>query len=277
MVFKRQIIEARLLAGMALAVAVPFAETMAPARVAAGQINPGYFTNFDEKQAVVGDASQPSINPYQPSSYAYYFDTITDGTVINGLGLAIFSDWNTRPNKAPYDVYLWSYDGILNPTAHYNVLAKVTFDPALASTYAQKNGYYWLPLTTDIDLGKETASSAARGFAVGAVGDFTWISSSDLQARNLPYLYDGTGTFATTVINYDGNGFNNPYSTYYADMNDPLDYYSVPASANDPLSFKGFFNANISYFDVPAPAPLLATAAAFRWSRRLRRRQKGKH
>lgn len=272
MAFKQQNIKTRLLACVAIAMALPLLDTIAPARVSAWQVNPGYITNFDETQAVVGDATQPSINPNLPSSYAYYFDTVSDNTEVNGLGLAIFTDWNSRPSKAPYDVYLWSYDGNLNPTAHYKVLAKVTFDPALASTYAQKSGYYWLPLSTHVNLGQETASSTLRGFAVGAVGDFGWISPTNKQAENLPYLYGGSGTFKTQYINYDGNGFNNPYSTYYPDMNDPLDYYSIPASANDPLTFKGFFNANISYFEVPGPTPLLGAAAAFRWSRKLRRR-----
>lgn len=214
----------------------------------AADVDPGYTTQLDELQGFT-----PGQNP---ASYGFFFDTAESGQSISSLGFAIFNDWNA----GNYDVYLWRYVGDLTSSSQFTELAKVTFNVANKGSYVSKGGYYWIDIP-NVNLGVETLSDDNVGFAVAAVGNFSSATNT------VPFLFDGTGSFSPQFV-WDGNGFNGPLSSLSADMPVPLDYYDV-----NPLNFYGFFNANFSS-EVPGPLPLMGVAAAFGWSRRIRRRIK---
>lgn len=227
------------------------------------QVTPIYQTSFQEIQGTA--PSPPGI-----SSYGYFFEVFntTPSRYINALGFPIFDD-PSAPWSTPYTVYLYSYTGDITVNTSWNKLASVTFDPNDKASYITKDGYYWQEISRNYLTATDDSvdPSQQRGYVLTAVGDFT--------GSDLPFLFaDNTvdpnakgGTF-DPGFSFNGNGYNNSVSPYSADMPFPLDYYDLNTTY-------GFFNANASFQEVPAPLPLFGAAAAFGWSRRMRRQIKG--
>jgi hypothetical protein len=212
----------------------------------------GFFDN-----SILGQQSNAS----NPASFGYFFDTNKNNSIVNALGFAVPLDWSslTSSDAKEYDVILWKYtNGGANPL-DYEEKARVTFDRDSIGSYVDSAAYYWLPLAASIDLGLRTDLDDS-GFVVSAVGFY--------NQDSVPFLFGGTGDFDPSY-GYIGNGLNVRASNFYDNsMPIPIDY--------DPSVAFGYFNANVSYFEevppVPGPLPLFGAAAAFGWTRRLRRR-----
>lgn len=227
-------------------------------------VRPIYLTSLDEDQgffdsAILGQQG----NATNKASFGYFFDTNKDNTIVNALGFAQFTEWAsyTSPDASEYDVILWKYtNGEADPT-NFQELAKVTFSRDSAGSYVDSAAYYWQPLASLLDLGARTDSDPLVGYVVSSWGFY--------NQDSLTFLYNGTGTFDPS-IDYYGNGYNSRTSPFYLPdvLPIPLDY--------DPTVAYGFFNPNVSYYEevppVPGPLPLFGAAAAFGWTRRLRRR-----
>lgn len=253
--------------------------------------NPVYLTNTDAATGVTAEA-QGIFASNEETSIGYFFDSTRNGAIVNALGFYALAGWSEAPSPAPYTVTLWAYTGITNPQAQFQQLASVVFDPSQLASYPIERQYYWIPIDP-VNLGPETASDPARGFAVAAIGNFGPMEPGSSVPANQPALFAGpaldangdpipgapqgsnfaVGSFAPGYV-FDGNGFNTEGSPEYALFPLPLDYFSNPESANDPLTYYGFFNPNVSYqaTPVPGPLPLIGLSAAYGWSRLLRRR-----
>jgi hypothetical protein len=249
----------------------------AQSAIAAPPIKPVYQTNFVE-----GAVKTPA-GTATPSSFGYFFDTNFSDIRLNALGIPNFSGWDNSagagiyPNAKIFDVYVWRIDGINQPslapcngTTPYCQVAKVTFDADLANTYILQDGYYWQPITP-VNLGAESDTSVNLQYATAAVGNFS-------VTDGLPTLVgppNGGGPFDPAFA-WTGNGFNVAGSTpdYSADFPVPWNFVSDPSSANDPLTYYGYFSPNLSYNFVPSPIPILGAGAAFGWARKIRRRVK---
>ncbi|MEI7666229.1 MAG: hypothetical protein WCI65_09305 [Synechococcaceae cyanobacterium ELA263] len=200
-----------------------------------------------------GDETAINVNtPTGPTSFGYFFDITVGTKALNALGLAAQTPFSN--GTGTYDVTLWKYaNGGLN-NADYTQLATVNFDSTCVNTTCTtKDNFYWLEVP--LLYLYETASDPNQGYAVSAIGDFSSTNGASI-------FVDGLGTF-NSAANYDGGGYNFfGGSGYPIPVGDPLDI----------TTGNGFYNSNISLFQVPGPLPVMGAAAAFGWSRRLRRR-----
>ncbi|MEA5413956.1 hypothetical protein [Synechococcus sp. BA-132 BA5] len=206
------------------------------------EINPIYNSNADENVSNVNIGGLPT-------SFGYFFEADSTQT-LNALGFAAPITGN-----GDYTVTLWSFvKGGFNPATDYTVLSTATFNTACAGCIL-KDFFLWKDVAP-VTLAKTTDSDA--GYAITAVGNF--------EAGQQSVFSGGTGTFDSSVAfagggyNFTG-GFGNPIP-----FGDPVDI--VPGNTY------AFFNANASFATVPGPLPILGAAAAFGWTRKLRRRIK---
>ena len=204
-------------------------------------INPIYNSNADEIPDNVNIGGQPT-------SFGYFFEADSTQT-LNSLGFAAPITGN-----GDYSVTLWSFvNGGFDPATDYTVLSTATFNTACAGCIL-KDFFLWKEVAP-VTLAKTIDSDA--GYVITAVGNF--------DAGQQSVFSGGTGTFSNFVSYAGGgynftNGFGNPIP-----FGDPTDI--VPTSY-------AFFNANASFASVPGPLPILGAAAAFGWTRKLRRRIK---
>lgn len=216
-------------------------------------VNPIYKSNLNE--TAFFDKDSP------PSSFGFYFDTATSGNLVNALGVVILPNWVNNPASKPVTVTLWKYEGLTTTTATFQILQQKVLDP-LALPAVQGFGYYWLE--TNLTALDETLASPDTGYTVSVSGNYA-------SGADFPYLVGGNGTFAPGY-SFNGSGFNNPASPYYAsDFPFPLDCVLDPVTGLCDEKVYGYFNPNVSYF-VPGPAPILGAFMGFRFSRRLRKR-----
>ena len=199
-----------------------------------------------------GDETPINVNaPTGSTSFGYFFDLTVGTKALNALGLAAQDPFSQ--GTGAYDVTLWKYITVGTVTS-YTQLASVNFTAGCVNTTCTtKNNFLWLEVP--LLYLDETASDPNQGYAVTAVGDFSSTTGASI-------FIDGLGTFDTTA-NYDGGGYN--YSA-------GLDYPIPVGDPSDITTGSGFYNSNISLFEVPGPLPVMGAAAAFGWSRRLRRR-----
>lgn len=239
-----------LASGAMLAIAFPLPEARAALTFA--DIAPIYSSQGDESavQIAIGAGS---------TSFGYFFEVETDGKFLNALG---FSAQLPTPTTN-YDVVLWKYaNGGLDVDNDYTQLASATFTPAcVGTTCILKDFFYWLEVPT-VALAK-TSDDVNVGYAITAVGNFFSASEADV-------FYDGSGSFSSDVT-FTGAGYN-----YTGGSGNPIPFGQsgdIPGFTNDSFAF---FNSNASLFDappsVPGPLPLFGAAAAFGWTRKLRRR-----
>jgi hypothetical protein len=189
-----------------------------------------------------------------PTSFGYFFNIDTDNQQLNSLGFAA-----PFTSTSSYDVILWSYaNGGLDLDNDYTQLASATFSPScVGTTCILKDFFYWLEVPT-VSLPK-TSTDVLRGYVITAVGDFT----------TQPVFFDGSGAFSADA-SFDGAGYNftggDGFAIPFGESGD------IPGLSNNSFAF---FNANASLnqaAEVPGPLPLFGAAAAFGWSRRMRRR-----
>ena len=206
------------------------------------EINPIYNSNADETPNNVNLGGLPT-------SFGYFFEAESTQT-LNALGFAAPITGN-----GDYTVTLWSFvnEG-LDPANDYTVLSTATFNTACAGCIL-KDFFIWKDVAP-VTLAKTIDSDA--GYVITAVGNF--------EAGQQSVFSGGTGTFDSFASFTDGGynftgGFGNPIP-----FGDPADI--VPGNTY------AFFNANASFASVPGPLPILGAAAAFGWTRKLRRRIK---
>lgn len=193
------------------------------------------------------------------ATYGFAFDT--DRVVrIDALGFSGRIPWNLY--NSSYDVTLWSYENSGNDPNDFTVMATRKFTPTGNLTpYYQQDGYFWqnigiisLPDTTNGD------PLDTKGYIIGVTGDFRNTNDGNVQFEG-----GATGVFRPGLVN--------KYSVFNTDA-DPNLFYPIPVyNPTDPnLTLTQYWNGNFSLAPVPAPLPLLGVAAAFSWTRRLRRR-----
>jgi len=193
-----------------------------------------------------------------PSSFGFFFD-VDGGVNIYGLGFAAQTAWG---NGAQYTVNLWSFDNGGTLPSDYTEIATATF--TAGNPYTIESGYYWQTLSSAPLFLADTYVTAdpgdQRGYLIGTIGDFS-NSPGNVEFEG------GTASFDPRIL-IGGNGFNEDdgSNTYY-----PLPVF------DGGIGSTGYFNANMSFApippaaSVPGPLPLLGAAAAFSWSRRLRK------
>lgn len=207
-------------------------------------INPIYNSNGDETAINVSILAAPT-------SFGYFFEVDQSFQTLNGLGFAA----PISPTGGNYDVTLWSYaNGGLDPTADYTQLSTATFNQACAGCIL-KDFFLWRAVAP-VPLAK-TIDDPLTGYVITAIGNF--------EPGQQAVFYDGSGTFASTAI-FDGAGYNFTTGVGY-----PIPFGDSLDIVGDTNAF-AFFNANASV--VPGPLPIFGAAAAFGWSRKLRRRIK---
>lgn len=215
-------------------------------------INPIYQSKGDETPINVDIGGEPT-------SFGYYFNADSTQS-LNSLGFAA----PIADNGSDYTVTLWSYaNGGTDPATDYTVLSTATFNTACAGCIL-KDFFLWKEVTP-VTLAK-TSDNLETGYVITAIGNF----APGTQAQSV--YYDGTGTFASTA-SFLGGGYN-----YIGGDGNPIPFQlagDIPGLSDDSFAF---FNANASYASaaapVPGPLPILGTAAAFGWTRKLRRRIK---
>jgi hypothetical protein len=219
------------------------------------EIHPVYSTQFDED--IIGFTTAPDST--NPASFAYYFETNKNFSLINALGLPIVNNWASLSPIYDVNLYKVSQASTINPV--FSILKTVTFNQANEASYIAKDGFYWIPFDA-INLGLNSLDDPDLVYAVGSVGDFS-------SATGIGIFQNGTGTFDPDYT-YAGNGFNAASSAFYTNPPGfpyPYDYVGV-----DPFDPYGYFSANVSYKIVPGPLPLFGAGIALGWSRRLRTR-----
>ncbi len=205
-----------------------------------------------------GDETPINVNaPTGSTSFGYFFDLTVGTKALNALGLAA----QTPFGNGGYDVTLWKYVNSGANVGDYTQLATANFTAAcVGTTCTTKNNFYWLEVP--LLYLEETAVDPTKGYVIAAVGDFSTGAAS--------IFFDGSGSF-DPAVNYEDGGYN-----VYSDAGFPIPYGLQSDILPDPpypaLTTAGFFNSNISLFEVPGPLPVMGAAAAFGWSRRLRRR-----
>jgi hypothetical protein len=247
----------------AIPVGLTVASTQPAQAFTVADVRPIYSTALDEAQGFFDSADIGQLgNATNKASFGYFFDTSKDNVLVNALGFAQFTEWAsyTSPDASSYDVILWKYTKGEADYTGFQELAKVTFERDSATSYVDAGAFYWQPLASLLDLGTRTDSDPDVGYVVSSWGFY--------NQDSLSFLYDGSGTFDPS-FNYIGNGYNVRTSPFYLAevLPIPLDF--------DPNIPYGFFNPNVSYTEevpVPGPVPLFGAAAAFGWTRRLRRR-----
>jgi hypothetical protein len=209
-------------------------------------INPIYSSRGDETAINVSILGAPT-------SFGYFFEIDQHFQTLNGLGFAApisFTGGN-------YEVTLWSYaNGRLDLTADYTQLSTATFNQACTGCIL-KDFFLWRAVAP-VPLDK-TIDDPLTGYVITAIGNFA-------PGQQVVY-YDGSGTFASTAI-FDGAGYNFTIGDGY-----PIPFGDSLDIVGDTNAF-AFFNANASVVPVPGPLPIFGAAAAFGWSRKLRRRIK---
>jgi hypothetical protein len=222
------------------------------------EINPVYSTQFDETITGITDPAIAAL----PASYAYYFETNKNFSLINALGLPIVNDWAVL--SPIYVVNLYKVTNASTTTPNFSILKTVNFNQVNAGTYIAKDGFYWIPFDA-INLGLNSLDDPDLVYAVGSVGNFS-------DSTGIGIFQGGTGTFDPDY-SYAGSGFNAANSPFYA--NPPGFPYPFDYDDTDPLEPfgpYGYFSANVSYKLVPGPLPLFGAGIALGWSRRLRTR-----
>lgn len=210
-----------------------------------------------------GNESAIYVNPQTVNSFGYFFD-INDPRRLDALGFAA-----PITGTGNYEVKLWKYINGGTALGDYTQLATATFNQACTGCTPLGN-YQWLNVSPvsltktsdDVDPLKST------GYAVTAIGNFT-------TGQNVVY-YNGTGFFQPFV---DYNSTTLPVDGGYNYSGSPGgDLYPVPLYPQGDIisgpGDRGFFNANFSTSAVPGPLPVMGAAAAFGWSKRMRRRIK---
>ena len=225
-------------AGLVFSAPVPSASALTASDIAPIYLSPG---------------TEPAINvnippnPTNSNSFGYFFDITVGTKALNALGLAAQNN-----GSGSYDVTLWKYVNSGATVADYTQLATINFD-SLCSGCTTTGNFNWLEVP--LLYLEETAADPTKGYLIGAIGDFSTGGAS--------VFVDGLGAFDTTA-NYEGGGYN-----FNAGAG-----YPIPFGPQSDIigSGSGFYNSNISLFEVPGPLPVMGAAAAFGWSRRLRRR-----
>jgi hypothetical protein len=247
-------------AGLSLMAAAP-AQALSPTALAPifGKSEGG----ADQPGGVSGSRFPEGTGAY---SVGYFFDVTGSGFSANALGLSAQAN---VPWTEPYTVALfsWEYDPSQadNPdTAGYTFssLAARKFnpgDPNLVTTTGPVLGdveFYWLGLGTNVPL-QDTSDAVdpdgLRGYAVATRGFFNEPNGNFIET-------DGFVTFNSRAT-YLGDGFNAASSNFL---------YPFPVFE---AGVNGYWNGNVSV--VPGPLPVMGVAAAFGWSRRLKKKTKG--
>ena len=207
------------------------------------EINPIYNSNADETPSNVNIGGLPT-------SFGYFFEAESNQT-LNALGFAA-----PITGSGDYTVTLWSFiNGGFDPVTDYTVLSTATFNKACSGCIL-RDFFLWKDVAPVI-LAKTTDSDA--GYAITAVGNF--------EADQQSVFSGGSGTFDSLVV-YAGGGYNST-----GGFGNPIPF-GDPADI-EPGNTYAFFNANASFATtVPGPLPILGAAAAFGWTRKLRRRIK---
>ena len=220
-----------------------------------------------EGGADLGGGVQGSRFPAGTPAYSvgFFFDVVGNGFFANALGLSAQANiaWTQ-----PYTVSLfsWEYDPAqaLNPANggySFTSLASKQFnpgDPDLVPTTGPLLGdvdFYWLGLGSRIalpDTSDAVDPDGLRGYAVATEGFFNEPDGNFIET-------DGLVTFSSRA-SYLGDGYNAqdfdflyPFPVFEAGVN-------------------GYWNGNVSV--VPGPLPVMGVAAAFGWSRRLKKKTK---
>lgn len=207
-------------------------------------INPIYNSIDDETQLNV------NINNL-PTSFGYFFNVEQGSQVLNALGYS-----SVISGVESYVVTLWRYVNGGLDLPDYNVLATATFDAACSGCIA-KDFYNWLEVAP-VTLA-QSSNDPSTGYVITAEGNF--------QQGQQSVLSGGTGTFASTA-SFDGGGYN-----FTGGFGFPIPFgVATDIQGADAYSF---FNANASFTaSVPGPLPIFGAAAAFGWTRKLKRRIK---
>jgi len=207
-------------------------------------INPIYNSNANEIPFNI-------TTPAAPASLGYFFEAESTQT-LNALGFAA-----PITGSGDYTVTLWSYaNGGLDPNLDYTVLSTATFNTACAGCIL-RDFFLWKEVAP-VTLAK-TSDNPDTGYVITAFGDFAPGQQSGFSG--------GTGTF-DNLVTYDGGGYNVTGAFGY-----PIPF-GDPADFPPPVTTYAFFNANASFASVPGPLPIFGAAAAFGWTRKLRRRIK---
>lgn len=239
------------LPGFLFAAGLVFSAPMPKANAfAASDITPIYLSPGDET-AINFDV------PASPNSFGYFFDISVNSKALNALGLAA----QTPFGNGGYDVTLWKYVNSGANVGDYTQLATANFTAAcVGTTCTTKNNFYWLEVP--LLFLEQTDTDLTQGYVIAAVGDFDSTDGASI-------FVNGTGAF-DPAVNYEGGGYNvNADSGYPIPFGLQSDILTDPPF---PPNSNGFYNSNISLFEVPGPLPVMGAAAAFGWSRRLRRR-----
>lgn len=199
-------------------------------------------------------------------SFGYAFNVNEDGWLANALGFGFQNNWLGGSDSTTYQVSLWSVlfdDPDPNAAPIVTELASATFDPTdatladnLFAGIAPNQGlYYWL----EIPRTSLPNSSANPDFyyLVGASGRFAGQGAIKPRVEGVP-------NFPSPVATYVFEGFNDQF-----DIDFPAPLLEFPDSN---FAGKGFWNANVSLEEIPGPLPLMGVAAAFGWSRRLKKK-----
>jgi hypothetical protein len=207
-------------------------------------INPIYNSKADEAGINV------DIPGGQPTSFGYFFEADSTQT-LNSLGFAAPISGN-----GDYSVTLWSFvNGGFDPATDYTVLSTATFNTACAGCIL-KDFFLWKEVAP-VTLAK-TSDDPTTGYVITAIGNF--------ETGQQSVFSGGTGTFSN-FVSYAGGGYNST-----GGLGNPIPF-GEPADIV-PGNTYAFFNANASFASVPGPLPILGAAAAFGWTRKLRRRIK---
>lgn len=246
-------------AGLSLMAAAP-AQALSPTAIA--PIFSKSVGGADQPGGVSGSRFPSGTTPY---SVGYFFDVTGSGYSANAVGLS--AQLNV-PWTQPYTVHLfsWEYDPAqaANPdTAGYTFtsLAARRFnpgDPNLITTTGPVLGdveFYWLGLGANVPL-QDTSDAVdpdgLRGYAVATRGLFNEPDGNFIESG-------GFVTFGSRAT-YLGDGFNAASSNFL---------YPFPVFE---AGVNGYWNGNVSV--VPGPLPVMGVAAAFGWSRRLKKKTK---
>jgi hypothetical protein len=198
-------------------------------------------------------------------SVGFFFDVVGNGFSANALGVSAQAN---VPWTQPYTVALFSWefdpaqvDNPANAGYTFTSLAARKFnpgDPNLVPTTGSTLSdveFYWLGLGSKIalpDTSDAVDPDGLRGYAVATRGFFNEPDGNFIET-------DGFVTF-NSQASYLGDGFNAASANFL---------YPFPVFE---AGVNGYWNGNVSV--VPGPLPVMGVAAAFGWSRRLKKKTK---